>query len=221
MTIKNNKIRPIIIDTRHEKLNSNIKILENTFHILKNISTINAIRPILYTSVEFYHQDIEYYKINQIKSINEYSKFCIKFGNIWPDDAHALFCQHDGYPINIDCWDDRFLDYDYIGSPWGTDRPDYKRVGNGGFSLRSAKIMKIVSNIITPSDWPEDLMICDVFGDVLQDEYNIKFAPIDLAMKFSYELDIPERVLPLDKSFGFHDFKSGPTKDKEKYRINI
>jgi hypothetical protein len=217
----NNLIRPIIIDTRKEYLYSNIKILENTLDILKSIPTINTMHPILYTSIDFNHQDIKCYKINEIKSINEYSKFCIKFGNIWPDNSYALFCQHDGYPINPHCWDDRFLDYDYIGSPWGTDRPDYKRVGNGGFSLRSAKIMKIVSNIITPFNWPEDLIICDVFGDILQNEYNIKFAPIDLAMKFSYELDIPERVLTLDKSFGFHDFKSGPIKDKEKYRINI
>jgi hypothetical protein len=132
-----------------------------------------------------------------------------------------LFCQHDGYPININCWDDRFLDYDYIGSPWGTDRPDYKRVGNGGFSLRSAKLLKIVSNIIPPYDWPEDLMICDIFGDVLQNEYGIKFAPIDLAIKFSYEVDIPERTTKLNESFGFHDFKCGPIKDKEKYRISI
>jgi|688.fasta_scaffold06238_26 hypothetical protein len=219
MNIKS--IRPIIIDTRADKIKSNIKILENTLDILNNIPTINISRPILYTSRELYHKDIDYYKINELKSLNEYSKFCIKFGNIWPDDAYALFCQHDGYPININCWDDRFLDYDYIGSPWGTDRPDYKRVGNGGFSLRSAKLLKIVSNIIPPYDWPEDLMICDIFGDVLQNEYGIKFAPIDLAIKFSYEVDIPERTTKLNESFGFHDFKCGPIKDKEKYRISI
>ena len=161
------------------------------------------------------------YKINELKSLNDYSKFCIQFGNIWPDDSYALFCQYDGYPINIDNWDDRFLDYDYIGSPWGTDRPNHKRVGNGGFSLRSAKLLKIVSNIIPLYDWPEDLMICDIFGDILQNEYNIKFAPIDLAIKFSYEVDIPERKTKLNESFGFHDFKCGPIKDKEKYRINI
>jgi hypothetical protein len=216
-----NSIRPIIIDTRKEYINSNIKILENTLNIFKDIGSVKIQRPILYTSTPFNHNDIEYHQIDQIKSIGEYNKFCIKFGNAWPDESHMLVCQHDGYPINTNCWNDKFLEYDYIGSPWGTDRPDHKRVGNGGFSLRSAKIMKIVSKIISPSEWPEDLMICDVFGDILQKEYNIKFAPIDLAIQFSYEVDIPERNTKLNECFGFHDFKCGPIKEKEKYRINI
>ena len=55
MNIKS--IRPIIIDTRINKIKSDIKILENTLEILKNISTINVMRPTLYTSIEFYHQD--------------------------------------------------------------------------------------------------------------------------------------------------------------------
>lgn len=218
---KINKIRPIIIDTRKEQLLNNIKILEHTLDICNNIQGVIINRPVLYTSTIFNHKNIEFYKIDELKSINEYSQFCIKFGNIWPDESYALFCQHDGYPINYSCWDSRFLDYDYIGSPWGTDRPNHKRVGNGGFSLRSAKIMKIIANIIPPSDWPEDLMICDVFGDILQNEYGIKFAPIDLAIKFSYEVDIPERNTKLNECFGFHDFKCGPIEDKEKHRISI
>jgi hypothetical protein len=208
MNIKS--IRPIIIDTRTDKIKSNIKILENTLDILNNIPTIDISRPILYTSRELYHKDIDYYKINELKSLNEYSKFCIKFGNIWPDDAYALFCQHDGYPININCWDDRFLDYDYIGAPW-PNKEFKNRVGNGGFSLRSKKFLEVCTDLF--KDYPdivirynhpdylnEDFLACNVYYDEMM-ERGIKFADVETASKFSIEHPILEMK---NQTFGFH-----------------
>ena len=216
----NNSIRPIIIDTRKEYLYSNIKILENTLNILKNISTINTIRPILYTTLEFNHPDIDYYKINNIKSIGDYNKFCIKFGYIWPDNSNALFCQNDGFALNASKWRDEFMEYDYIGSPWGTDRPYHKRVGNGGFSLRSSKLLKLVTEIIPPMEYPEDLLICDIYHDQLANK-GIKFAPVEVAMHFSYDTDIvPQRNFGMDNTFGFHGWGNRDEVLK-KYNIDI
>ena len=157
----------------------------------------------------------------KIFSSLETNNFIINLGMLWKDDSHALICQNDGYPIHSENWTNEFLNYDYIGSPWGTDRPNHKRVGNGGFSLRSAKLLNTVSKLINnPNGFSEDLVICDISGDTLQEQYNIKFAPIKLAMKFSFEHYIPERNnMQLNECFGFHDFKCGPKEDKEKYRI--
>jgi Protein of unknown function (DUF5672) len=216
----NNSIRPIIIDTRKEYLYSNIKILENTLNILKSISTINTIRPILYTTLEFNHPDIDYYKINNIKSIGDYNKFCIKFGDIWPDNSNVLFCQNDGFALNASKWRDEFIEYDYIGSPWGIDRPYHKRVGNGGFSLRSSKLLKLVTEIIPPMEYPEDLLICDIYHNQLINK-GIKFAPVEVAMHFSYDTDIvPQRNFGIDNTFGFHGWGN---RDEvlNKYNIDI
>jgi len=214
------KITPIIIDSRQSTFNNNIQILKNTIGIFNSIPTVNIDKPRYYTCNEFHHDEIDCHIIKEIKSIEDYSKFCIKLGNVWNSESHALFCQYDGFALNANKWNDDFLQYDYIGSPWGNDRPYHKRVGNGGFSLRSARLLKIVSEIIPDTGYPEDLLICDIYGDILRDQFGIKFAPLELAMYFSYELDIPERAgIQLEDCFGFHDFRVGPCEQKEKYRI--
>ena len=55
--------------------------------------------------------------------------------------AHALCIQWDGYVLNAQAWDASFLDYDYIGSVW-PQFGDGHRVGNGGFSLRSKRLLE-------------------------------------------------------------------------------
>ncbi len=57
------------------------------------------------------------------------------------ETPHVLLVQWDGYAINPGAWRSEFLDVDYIGAKWywQTDGP---RVGNGGFSLRSRKLLE-------------------------------------------------------------------------------
>lgn len=59
---------------------------------------------------------------------------------------------------------DRFIDYDYVGAPWPTDRfPEkYNRsgslVGNGGLSLRrKTKMLEILDKCEAAADIPEDV----------------------------------------------------------------
>lgn len=211
-------VTPVIVNGIGDIENS-IKILEKTSEIL-DMAGVKKNDPILFSPVNFNHKKIRHFKIKNL-TYAEYNNFIIHLGKFWNDNSYALICQNDGYPIYADNWTNEFLEYDYIGSPWGTDRPDHKRVGNGGFSLRSSKLLKTVSDLVSsPNGFSEDLVICDILGDVLQEQYNIKFAPISLAMKFSFEHYIPERNnMQLNECFGFHDFKCGPKEDKEKYRI--
>lgn len=215
----NNKfITPVIVNGIGDIENS-IKILENASEIL-DAAKVKKNDPILFSPVDFNHKKICHFKIKKL-TYAEYNNFIIHLGKFWSDNSYALICQNDGYPINADNWTNEFLEYDYIGAPWRAERPNHKRVGNGGFSLRSPKLLKILCDLVpNPNGFSEDLVICDILGDILQQQFNIKFAPIKLAMKFSFEHYIPEcSNMKLSECFGFHDFKCGPKEDKERYRI--
>ena len=65
---------------------------------------------------------IRFERIGELKNIDDYSHFCIyELGkHIWTD--YALIVHHDGFVVNPSSWQDSFLQYDYIGSPWPLPR---------------------------------------------------------------------------------------------------
>jgi len=140
----------------------------------------------------------------RISSVGEYSRFCFKNLNDYVDTEFCLVYQTDGFIINPHLWTDEFLQYDYIGAPW----PLYfnwvdpnKRVGNGGFSLRSKKFLQ-ESCKLNYTGGNEDYQLCYVFDTVLK-QNGIKFAPVELASKFSLEMNT-ELNDDIHKVFGFH-----------------
>ena len=142
---------------------------------------------------------------------------------------YMLIVQGDGFVVNADSWNLAFLDFDYIGAPWFTPHTfqNTKRwpiiheqfarsagsynVGNGGFSLRSKKLMTGVKNIYSEeyNSIPEDGVICIGMRHKLE-ELGCKFAPPDVAALFSCESRFVEFVYESecgscsDLSFGFH-----------------
>src|ERR1700739_1204301 len=137
-----------------------------------------------------------------IHSKEAYSEFLIKQGYKHVKASHCLIFQHDGIVHNWQAWDNSWLQYDYIGAPWHYQ--DGMAVGNGGFSLRSKRLMKIVA---TDSHiqilHPEDHHICRTYRPYLEQKHGIKFAPLEVAERFSYEGYLqPDKVL-LDQ-FGVH-----------------
>ena len=150
-----------------------------------------------------------------------------KFSNIFlkklQESVKTEFClniQSDSTIIDQSKWTDHFLDYDYIGAPWPehilrtSDMCQDKIkwfpnvVGNGGFSIRSKRFIDSCFNLeIFHKN--EDLNIC-VFNYYNMVNRGIKFAPSELAYKFSVEHPIKElgnydrRVLSTYGSFGFH-----------------
>ena len=99
---------------------------------------------------------------------------------------------------NPECWTDEFLKYDYIGAPWWYAE---NNVGNGGFSLRSANLIKFLQDhkdeypVTTNAD---DDLLCRSYRPRLEQE-GFKWAPEELAHQFAFE-----RVRKAPKSFGFH-----------------
>lgn len=122
-------------------------------------------------------------------------------------EDYCLIVQHDGMAINSDAWTNDFYNYDFIGAQsWKFLNPPV--VGNGGFSMRSRKLMQALKQMSIPPDHNndgEDAQICRYYRDDLQQNYGIKFAPAHVADRFSIEMPVnPSQSAWLGKSLGFH-----------------
>ncbi len=152
------------------------------------------------------------YLTPHLGSSDGYSRYVLYELTKHIDTPYALVIQYDGYVTNPDMWTDEFLEYDYIGAPWPknthyTPRGAEVRVGNGGFSLRSKRLLDAFNELKLPFTdngtgfFHEDGQICNYYRKTLED-YGIKYAPVELAAQFSTELQVPETR----ESFGKHKY---------------
>ena len=137
-------------------------------------------------------------EIPRIGSVAEYSRFVLKELGQYCNTEHMLLVQWDGYIINPHSWRPEFLEYDYIGAPWNWYQ-DNHRVGNGGFSLRSRRLLDALRDEDIVDLEPEDEAIGRRYRTLLEAKYGIRFASEEVAEAFSYET-----IAPSDDPFGFH-----------------
>lgn len=140
---------------------------------------------------------ISWRRIGKLRSRADYSRFMLRQLADHIETSHALCVQWDGYVLNGRSWDERFLDYDYIGAVW-PQFSDGRNVGNGGFSLRSLKLLKACRELPLNEDEAEDLVIGRTCRTDLE-KAGIRFAPEAVARKFAFE-----RTPPTGEEFGFH-----------------
>jgi len=140
---------------------------------------------------------IDWRQIDPLISRSDYSRFMIRELADHITTSHALCVQWDGFVLSGDAWDPAFLDFDYIGAPWPQFR-DAHNVGNGGFSLRSGRLLEACINLPFDVSEAEDILICRRWRERLE-EQGMRFAPKDVARRFSYE-----RTEPRGNEFGFH-----------------
>lgn len=135
--------------------------------------------------------------IEPLCNIDAYSRFMLKELHAHIHTDHVLVVQWDGFIIDPAHWHDDYLKWDYIGAPWyhGAS-PGY--VGNGGFSLRSRKLLAATPHLSTLPGEPEDMTICVHQFYALHTQHDIQVAPVELAKEFSCEYGTYRR------SFGFH-----------------
>ena len=140
----------------------------------------------------------------RIDSVPAYSEFMLRGIRPYIDTSHWLIVQWDGFVLDPQAWDDGFLQYDYLGAPWPGIDGD-AAVGNGGFSLRSRRLLDALADpAITPSH-PEDVCICRDHRDLLQQRHGIRFAPRSLAARFAYERQpVPHPTFGFHGLFNFH-----------------
>jgi hypothetical protein len=135
------------------------------------------------------------------------------------DTPYVITCQRDGHVINTDAWTDEFYNYDYIGSKWWINSPDIEckyNIGDGGFSMRSKKLMELVGTTQPRFQHynPEDTALARDHRFVLENEYGIKYATEEIADKFSYH-DCHVSSTP----FGFHQVDNFYDRFKIKYGL--
>lgn len=135
--------------------------------------------------------------IRRIPSSSEYSRFVLCELVDYVTRPHCLLVQWDGFPIHPDHWTDAFLACDYIGAPW-PQFSDGHDVGNGGFSLRSRKLMEACRAPEMEFGHPEDVVICRTNRNALE-QRGMRFAEASLAAQFSCE-----RSGYPHSTFGFH-----------------
>lgn len=167
--------------------------------MLKSLEQIEPGDKVWFTDI-FINQPFRIQEIKHLYSKEEYSAFCLKeLGKYEFKTSHVLVTQWDGHVLDGDQWDDQWLEYDLIGADWPQEIDGYS-VGNGGFSLRSVKLLKILAEdpMIRPLH-PEDAALCRLYRPYLEDKYGIKFASRDVANKFAFELREPT-----EPTFGFH-----------------
>lgn len=143
--------------------------------------------------------------IAPLDKIEDYSHFIVKELYKYIDTEFVLIVQSDGYVKNPAAWDSAFLQFDYIGATWW--HRDGMNVGNGGFSLRSKRLMEIVAT--DPQirlTHPEDHHICRTYRRYLERKYGIRYASEEAARKFSIEGHGRQEKKYYTNEFGFHGF---------------
>jgi hypothetical protein len=136
--------------------------------------------------------------ITRLCSSADYSRFLLNELAEHLQTDHCLIVQWDGFVVNEDAWDPAFLDFDYIGASW-PQFDDGHDVGNGGFSLRSRRLLEACRSQEFVHSHPEDVAICRTNRTFLEQRYGIRFADRATADRFSFE-----RSAPSAPTFGFH-----------------
>jgi len=198
---------------------------------------LNTIKALSYSCKDVKFEEIKYIncgdkkinfgetiKINQL-NWNDYNKFCLVNLCEYVNTDYVILIQNDGFIINSNKWNDLFFSYDYLGAPWPiqnlrvnlprwpivlqkhfTNKQIYQ-IGNGGFTLRSKKLLNKTKELYTDEVYsiPEDILISIYFREKMEDDGLHFCNDIDFAETFSCEaLFVNGKEYSSDNSFGFH-----------------
>jgi hypothetical protein len=141
---------------------------------------------------------VEYVQAPPISTTKDYSDLLLTGLRQYVAGTHVLIIQWDSFILHPELWTHDFLQYDYIGAVW-PHHPDTP-VGNGGFSLRSVKLLEVLESPAISKRHPEDFCICDDNKVTLENQFGIRFAPTGVAEQFAVERTSWHRA------FGFHGF---------------
>lgn len=143
-------------------------------------------------------EGIDWVTIPALNGIQDYNRIVLKDLAAHIHTSHLLIVQWDGFITHPELWRADFLSVDYIGPPWyHGGHPGM--VGNGGFSLRSKRLLDTLASLENlDTTEPEDMVICVARRAELEREHSIRFAPLEMAQDFGCEYGTYR------PSFGFH-----------------
>ena len=121
-----------------------------------------------------------------VHSVADYSRFVLRELAPRVQTSHCLVVQWDGFIVDTSFWRPQFLEFDYIGAVLPRNPPGY-RVGNGGFSLRSQRLLTALLDPDITQTHPEDKHLALTYRDLLEQRHGIRFADETTARLFSVE----------------------------------
>jgi len=155
--------------------------------------------------------------IPRLENVDAYNRFMLEQAHKYVPTKHCLSVHSDGFLLHPERWTDEFLAYDYVGAPW-PDNENHRWaaphfVGNSGFCLRSKRLMEATADILGTAigeqyihRWHkpiDDILTCTMARPWLEG-IGMKFAPIDLAWRFSREQPINGHPWNIKDCVGFH-----------------
>ena len=163
--------------------------------------------------------EVKLIQLGNIKDIDSWNRSVIYDLPKYVQTDYCIFIHSDGYIINPDLWQSRWLKYDYIGAPWPLpsdnfsyrdEQGEIQRVGNS-VSLRSKKLMDLIATRPEEYFWSfkQKYGNCNEDGFITchnrkwLESQGCKFAPIFIAKYFSKEHTILENR-DIEKTFMFH-----------------
>ena len=157
----------------------------------RSASAIRFARVLLLTANEpsdcAIDEGVEVRPIRPIALGQSYSDFVLRQLTDHVETPHALLVRWDGYVVNPDAWDPRFLNCDYISAK-SSRQSDGLRVANGVFSLISRKLLRDAG---LPSTEAEGVTIGHARRAMLERKHGIVFADEALADRFAFDLAYP------------------------------
>lgn len=143
-------------------------------------------------------EGVDWITIPALNGMQDYNRIMLRELAAHIRTSHALIVQWDGFITHPELWRPDFLSADYIGPPWyHGGHPGM--VGNGGFSLRSKRLLDALASMKDlDTTEPEDMVICVHRRAELEREHGIHFASLNMAQDFGCEYG------SYRPSFGFH-----------------
>jgi Protein of unknown function (DUF5672) len=169
--------------------------------LLRSMAGIQFGRVVLFTDHWMPAQPLPGIELVQIPTLGsgaDYSQFVLRVMPMHIHTSHVLVTQWDGFVLDASAWSDEFLLYDYIGAVW-PEQPAAQAVGNGGFSLRSRRLLAAGQDARITQTHPEDQVLCRTHRALLETVHGVRFAPVEVARRFAFENEVPRAP-----AFGFH-----------------
>ncbi len=169
--------------------------------LLHSMSRVDFGRVVLFTGDWMPQRIVPGLEIVQIAPLGsgaDYSRFVLRELPGYINTSHVLVTQWDGFVADAAGWSHEFLNYDYIGAVW-PEQPEGRNVGNGGFSLRSRRLLMAGRDPRITQEHPEDEVLCRQQRGFLEREHGVQFAPAPLARRFAFE-----NQRTASPAFGFH-----------------
>jgi len=195
MEYKNGKLQlpnVTLVAVTSVKVKETIKALE---YSMKDID-FGDVTLITHRKPFFLPKTIRYQHIDKLKNIDDFNYHMVYSLAPYIKTDYILLVHYDGFVVNPDMWQDQFLEYDYIGSPWLMPKDDFsyrdingnlQRVGNS-VSIRSKRLLEFFKkeNVAWEADhgfFHEDGFIC-VKNRHLVEAAGMKIAPLEVAVYF-------------------------------------